>query len=88
MDVLGYCAAWPEELKDLSRRHYRLVCRVRNLESAIDRVSPAEFDGVMDQLEAARAEMFKVASAFLTAKWKWDAEDLRRQSYTGDETRG
>ena len=72
MKDLGFCAAWPDELKELSRRHYRAVCRVRNLENAVGRVDPTGFDSVMDQLEAAREELYTIGNTFWKAKWAWE----------------
>ena len=69
---IRYCAAWPEELKDLSRRHYRAVCRVRCLEAALTRTDPSDLDVLMDQLEAARQEVYALSSAFRRMKYDWE----------------
>lgn len=73
---LGFCAVWPDELKELSRRHYRAVCRVRNLENAVGRVDPTGFDPVMDQLEAAREELYTIGNRFWKAKWAWETRRI------------
>ncbi len=73
---LGFCATWPEELKELSRRHYRAACRVRNLENAVGRVDPTGFDSVMDQLEAAREELCTIGTMFWKAKWAWETKGI------------
>lgn len=52
-----YNASWSKELQDAERRRYRAECRVRCLESSLDRIDPNEFDWVMDQLEAAIVEV-------------------------------
>ena len=79
MNSLGYCPAWPEELKELSRRNYRAACRVRNLEAALDRIAPNEFDAVMDQLETARRELYNTSAEFMRVKWRWDFDDLKKR---------
>lgn len=53
---------WPQELQEAERRRYRAACRVRCLESSLDRINPAEFDQVMDQLEAAIMEVQMAAN--------------------------
>ena len=67
-----YCSAWPNELKELARRQYRMACRIRNLEASLDRISPNEFDRVMDQLEAACTEQIIIGEKFRRAQWKYD----------------
>ena len=74
MTTFGYCAAWPDELKELSRRHYRALCRVQNLEAAITRTDPNDFDNLMDQLELARQEIYTITDQFRRAKWEWEWE--------------
>lgn len=76
MDSFGYCAAWSEELRDLSRRHYRAVCRVRCLEAALTRTDPSDFDALMGQLETARQEVYTLGSAFWRMKYEYDWETL------------
>lgn len=73
---LGFCAVWPEELKELSRRHYRAACRVRNLETAVTQIDPTGFDSVMDQLEAAREELYTIGTAFWKAKRAWETKRI------------
>lgn len=55
--MFTYCPSWPQELQEAERRRYRAACRVRCLESSLDRINPAEFDQVMNQLEAAIVEV-------------------------------
>ena len=74
MDSFGYCQAWPDELKDLSRRHYRAVCRVRCLEAALTRIDPSDFDALMDQLEDVRQEAYMLGSAFWRMKYDWESQ--------------
>lgn len=57
-----WCEAWPEELKEAERRRYRAECKLRCLISALDRIDPAEFDGLMAQIEQARAEVQKAGA--------------------------
>lgn len=76
MADFGYCQACPEELKELNRVHYRASCRVRNLESYIERVDPDEFYSVMSELEKAREEAYATGKAFETAKQKWVFADI------------
>ena len=73
MDGFGFCQAWSDELKELSRKHYRAACRVRNLEGAIDRTDPADFDDLMNQLETAQQEVYAAAEDFRRAKAVWDS---------------
>ena len=54
-----YCAAWPQELKEAEQRRYRAVCRVKMLEAQLDRIGPEEFDQLMEQIEAAQAEVYE-----------------------------
>lgn len=49
--MFGYCSAWSEERKTVERRHYRLLCRLRCLEAALDRTDPQDFDALMDEIE-------------------------------------
>ena len=74
-----YCAAWPDELKDLSRRQYRLFCRVRNLEAAIKRVEPTEFDPLMEQLELAQQELNENGTALISARYRWGGQQWSGQ---------
>lgn len=67
----GYCEAWPDEMKELSRKHYRALQRIRNLEAYITRVDPDEFDAVMADLENAKAEAINAGAAFTRCNLKW-----------------
>lgn len=80
MADFGYCQAWPEELKELNRAHYRACCRVRNLESYIERVDPDDFYSVMAELERAREEVYATAIAFGIAKHKWTSADIQKNT--------
>lgn len=73
MPDFGYCEAWPEELKELSRRQYRACQRVRNLEAYITRVDPEEFDTVMAELENARSVAISTGIEFARRNWLWAA---------------
>ena len=70
-----FCLAWPDEVKALSRAHYRAVCRMKNLEAYIERVSPYEFDAVMDVLEQAHEQVQALAIQFEKARWAWEWRD-------------
>lgn len=72
MSDYSYCEAWPDELKELNRKRYRAICRVRNLEASIKRVSPYEFDAVMDELEQAQEQVQALAIQFDKARWAWE----------------
>jgi len=52
-----YCQAWSQEVKDAERRRFRAECKLRCLEANLDRITPVEFDGLMDQIEAAQEEL-------------------------------
>lgn len=54
---MDWCEAWPQERKDAELRVYRARCRLRCLEAHLDRIDFAQFDDLMTQLEAARAEL-------------------------------
>ena len=72
MDSFGYCQAWPDALKDLSRRHYRAMCRLRCLEAALDRTDPDDFDALMNQIEATQQEVYTLAVDFRKAEYVYD----------------
>lgn len=76
MSFFGYCASWPNELKELSLRHYRAECRVRNLEAAITRIDPCEFDALMDQLELAQQDLRKTGMRFNLCKYAWESQQF------------
>lgn len=61
--MTNWCEAWPEELKEAERRRYRAECKLRCLTAALDRVDPAEFDGIMAQIEATREELYAAGYA-------------------------
>mgnify|MGYP007063294583 CR=1 FL=1 len=63
-----HCAAWPQELKEAEQRRYRAVCRV---EAQLDRIGPEEFDQLMEQIEAAQAEVYEAGGDVLRLKWKF-----------------
>ena len=59
--------AWPEA----ERRRYRAACRVKMLEAQLDRIGPEEFDQLMEQIEAAQAEVYEAGGDVLRLKWKF-----------------
>lgn len=71
---VGYCEAWPDEMKELSRTIYREEQRVRNLEAYIARVDPDEFDAVMADLENAKATLRNATIAFTRCNYHWAKE--------------
>ena len=60
--MFGYCSAWSEERKAAERRHYRLACRLRCLEAALDRTDLQDFDALMDEIERTH-ELLQTAGA-------------------------
>lgn len=66
-----YCAAWPPELQEAEQRRYRAVCRVKMLEAQLDRIGPEEFDQLMEQIEAAQAEVYEAGLEVLDRKWRY-----------------
>ena len=66
-----YCAAWPQELKEAEQRRYRAVCRVKMLEAQLDRIGPEEFDQLMEQIEAAQAEVYEAGLEFTKQRWRY-----------------
>ncbi len=78
---IGYCEAWPDEMKALSRTIYREEQRVRNLEAYIARVDPDEFDEVMAELENAKATLRNAVGTFTSCNYHWALErDMRRHT--------
>ena len=71
MDDFGYCDAWPDELKRANNRRMRAVYRLQNLQNYIKRADPAEFDSVMEQLEAAYDEVHDSAMEFLELNYEY-----------------
>ena len=69
-----YNPAWPQELKDAERRRYRAACRVRCLEASLDRIDPAEFDQMMDQLEAAIVEAQTAGAEVIRLRYELAAQ--------------
>lgn len=63
-----YCPGWPQELQEAERRRYRAACRVKMLEAQLDRIRPEEFDRLMDELEAAQAELHEAGVEMLRLK--------------------
>ena len=47
------------------------VCRVKMLEAQLDRIGPEEFDQLMEQIEAAQAEVYEAGGDVLRLKWKF-----------------
>ena len=66
-----YCAAWPPELQEAEWRRYRAVCRLKMLEAQLERISPEEFDQLMEQIVAAQAEVYEAGNDVLRLKWKF-----------------
>lgn len=66
-----YCEAWPEQLKEAEARRYRAACRIRLLESMLDRIGPEDFDGVMKQLEEAHREAQEAGAEADRLKWEF-----------------
>ncbi len=81
-----FCLTWPEELKELNRKHYRAVCKMRNLEAYIEQVSPYEFDAVMDELEQVRDQVQAFALEFEKAYRRWANADIARITTRSRET--
>lgn len=71
--MFTYCPSRPQELQEAERRRYRAACRVRCLESSLDRINPAEFDQVMDQLEAALVEVHTAGAEVIRLQVKYAA---------------
>lgn len=63
-----YCEAWPPELQEAEKRRFRAECKLRCLESNLDRISPAEFDALMDQIEATQEELYAAGQAVIRAR--------------------
>ena len=62
---MTWCAAWTKEKKDAELRVYRARCRLRCLESNLDRIEPERFDELMVQIEATRMELYSAWLASL-----------------------
>lgn len=76
--MFTYCSAWPQELQKAERRRYRAACRVRCLESSLDRINPTEFDQVMDQLEAALVEAQAAGAEVIRLQAKYAADHTQK----------
>lgn len=61
---IGYCHAWPDELKAAWRKVNRLQCKVRCLSSNMEKISYEEFDELMCELEKTQQELFEARAAF------------------------
>ncbi len=61
---IGYCHAWPDELKVAWRKVNRLQCKVRCLSSNMEKISYEEFDELMCELEKTQQELFEARAAF------------------------
>ena len=69
--MLEFNPGWPKELQEAERRRYRAACRVRMLESQLDRIGPNEFDQLMDQIEAAQTEVYEAGLEVIDRKWRY-----------------
>lgn len=76
--MYSYNASWPKELQDAERRRYRAACRVRCLESSLDRIDPGEFDQIMDQLEAAIVEVQTAGAEAIRLQVKYAADQAQK----------
>ena len=76
--MFTYNASWPQELQEAERRRYRAACRVRCLESSLDRIDPGEFDQVMDQLESSKLEASAAGYEVIRLRVKWAAEQTQK----------
>lgn len=85
MDGFSYNESWPDALKDAERQRYRACCKVRCLEASLDRIDWSEFEAVMNELEAARAEVLVMGKrAFgLRVAWLNEKENRPRATNTG-----
>lgn len=69
------------ELKDLKRRHFRALCRIKNLESNIARVAPEGFDALMSELEIQMQKVEELSKAITLLRYKEAAEELTSRNF-------
>lgn len=74
--MTDFCFAWPDELKEMHRVYCRALYRMKNLEAYIERVTPYEFDAVMDELEQVKEQVQVLAIRFEQARRKWEWANL------------
>lgn len=68
---IGYCHAWPEELKAAWRRVNRLQCKLRCLNSNVEKIDYEDFDELMCELEKTQQELFEAHSTFDELNRMW-----------------
>ncbi|MBE7004705.1 MAG: hypothetical protein E7425_10600 [Ruminococcaceae bacterium] len=69
-------AAHGPEYAAAEDRRYRAECRVRVLESSLDRIDMRDFDRVMSELMDARAELWAAGQIVLDLRWKAARADM------------
>lgn len=69
--------AQKQSLKSAERKLYWAQCRVKNLESYLDRIPPSEFDSVMRQLDAALDEVEAAGLECIQARYTEGLADFR-----------
>lgn len=57
-------------LEEAERQRYRAVCKVRCLESGLDRIEYEQFDEVMAMLEEAKAELQRLGSLCFDIRYR------------------
>ena len=70
---IGYCHAWPNELKAAWRKVNRLQCKVRCLSSNMEKISYEDFDDLMCELEKTQQELYEAHFDFDRMKQMWDS---------------
>ena len=68
------------------QRRYRAECRVRVLESSLDRIDMKDFDRTLDELTAARAELHEAAWAVLNLRYRAWQDDTAAEMARWDDT--
>ncbi|MGM9593140.1 MAG: hypothetical protein ACI3U8_02185 [Candidatus Onthomonas sp.] len=59
-----------EALEEAEQQRYRAVCKVRCLESSLDRIEYERFDEIMSKLEEARAEVRQAGYRCMGLRWQ------------------
>lgn len=85
---IGYCHAWPNEIKAAWRKVNRLQCKVRCLSSNIEKISFEDFDELMCELEKTQQELFEAHFDFDRLKQMWDSMMSQRTAKSRQSENG
>lgn len=75
---IGYCNAWPDNLKDAWEVVDRLDKKIRCLDANIERISYSEFDTLYSELQKVRADLNEACRRFETLYRQYDPGHLSK----------